>query len=111
MNKEQTHSHPNYVKIYFILLGLFVVSIVGPLIGIKWVTLITAFGIALVKAVMVGAYFMHLNIEKRFIRYILYTALLFMILLFAGLAPDILKSEGNNWVNVSTVNTATIDQH
>ena len=41
-------AHPpvNYIRIWQILLALLVVSVAGPFIGIKVVTLITAFGIA-----------------------------------------------------------------
>ena len=52
------HAHPNYVKIWAILLGLLAVSVAGPFLGIWWVTLITAFGVALVKAYLVSANFM-----------------------------------------------------
>ncbi len=100
MNEE--HAHPNYIKIWAILTFLLFVSIVGPMIGIPALTLITAFGIALVKAVMVGAYFMHLNIEKRFVWYMLFTALLFLGLFFFGVSPDVMKSDGTNWVNQTT---------
>ena len=43
------HEHPNYIKIWGILLALLCVSIAGPMLGIKVVTLITAFGIAIVR--------------------------------------------------------------
>ena len=59
------HAHPNYVKIWVLLLVLLVVSIIGPELGIPWLTLLTAFGIALVKTYYVAAYFMHLNFEKK----------------------------------------------
>ena len=59
------HAHPNYVKIWALLLVLLVVSIIGPELGIPWLTLVTAFGIALVKTYYVAAYFMHLNFEKK----------------------------------------------
>ena len=71
MSDHQEHPHVNYIKIYFILLMLFVVSVVGPEIGTalnsKIITLITAFGIAVVKAYLVCAYFMHLKFELRMI--------------------------------------------
>ena len=57
-------SDQHYVKIWGILLVLLVISICGPMLEIKVVTLITAFGIAIVKAWVVASYFMHLNIEK-----------------------------------------------
>ena len=47
-----------------ILLGLLIVSVVGPMAGIRALTLVTAFGIALVKAYMVAKNFMHLDVEK-----------------------------------------------
>jgi len=93
------HTHPNYVKIYLTLVVLFVISVLGPTLGIKAVTLITAFGIAIVKATMVAAYFMHLNIEKRYIWYLMFTMLAVMLVFFAGVAPDVLKQSGRNWTH------------
>ena len=98
MSEHAEHPEVNYVKIWAILLGLLVVSIAGPFLGIKVVTLITAFGIAIVKAYLVAKNFMHLNIEPRYAVYLLVTMLVFMLLLFAGSAPDIMKHEGANWI-------------
>jgi len=94
---EAAHSHPNYVKIWAILVGLLVVSVLGPLLEIQVVTLITAFGIAVVKAFLVAKNFMHLNIEKRFVVYLLCTCLAFMALFFFGTAPDVMQGAGTNW--------------
>ena len=105
MSEEAHHGVSHYVKIYFVLLGLLVVSILGPEIGIKWVTLVTAFGIAIVKALMVAAYFMHLNIEKKYIWYMLYTMLAFVFLFFIGIAADVMQTEGTNWINESSLRT------
>jgi caa(3)-type oxidase subunit IV len=91
------HAHPNYYKVWAILCGLLVVSILGPTLGIKIVTLMTAFGIAIVKAWLVAANFMHLNIERRYVSYLLGTVLVFMLLFFAGTAPDVMKPQGRNW--------------
>jgi len=92
------HAHPDYVKIWGILLALLLVSVAGPFLGIKAVTLITAFGIAVVKAYMVAKNFMHVNVEPRFIVYLMCTMLIFMLLFFAGVSPDVMKAEGSNWV-------------
>ena len=91
------HTHPNYVKIWAILVVLLCVSVAGPMFGHKIVTLITAFGIAGVKAYLVAKNFMHINIEKRFIPYLVITMLVFMLLFFAGAAPDVMKKEGTQW--------------
>jgi caa(3)-type oxidase subunit IV len=98
MSEEHSeHSHTNYVKIWAILLVLLIISVLGPMIGIKAVTLVTAFGIAIVKALMVAAYFMHLNIEKRIAWYILFAAVAFLAVCFYGIAPDVMNKEGANW--------------
>src|SRR5688572_9077193 len=89
--------HVNYVRIWQILLALLVVSVLGPLLEIKVVTLITAFGIAVVKAYLVAKNFMHLNVQPRYVVYILGTALVFMLLFFAGTAGDVMKHAGDNW--------------
>jgi len=95
---ETAHEHPNYLKIWGILLVLLVISITGPFLGIKVVTLITAFGVAIVKAYMVAKNFMHLDIERQYVIYLLVTMLVFVLLFFAGTSPDVMKWEGDNWV-------------
>lgn len=94
---DHSHSTAHYFRIYFILLGLLVVSIVGPMMGGLTVLLVTAFGVAVVKATMVAAYFMHLNIEKKYIWYLLIMAVIFLLVLFYGVAPDVMHKSGVNW--------------
>ena len=89
--------HRNYVKIWGILVALLVVSVIGPMTGIRVVMLATAFGVALVKAYLVAKNFMHLDVEKPIIKWLLAVALIFMVLLYAGVAPDVQKSTGQNW--------------
>jgi caa(3)-type oxidase subunit IV len=93
--------HVNYKKIYFTLLGLLVVSVMGPFAGILIVTLITAFGIAVVKANLVIQNFMHLKAEKRLMKWMLASSLLLMALMFAGVAADVMNHEGRNWENLA----------
>jgi caa(3)-type oxidase subunit IV len=94
------HGHTNYVKIWAILVVLLIVSIIGPELGIRAVTLITAFGIAIIKAYMVAKHFMHLGIEQRFVVYILLAMLAFMLVMFSGIAPDVLEHDGQNWIKL-----------
>ncbi len=89
--------HRNYVKIWAILLGLLIISVLGPMLGIRLVTIITAFGIALVKAYLVAKNFMHLDVEKPFVHWMLVAVLALMVLLWAGVAPDVQKHEGQFW--------------
>ena len=101
------HKHPSYLKIYFILLVLFVVSVAGPevaeIFGMEGVSrtilvLVTAFGIALWKAYLVCAYFMHLKFEKIYAPYILLACLSLLFVFFFGTATDAMFSNGHNWV-------------
>ncbi len=95
--------HTNYVKIWAILLGLLVVSVVGPMLGHPVLTMITAFGIAFVKAFLVIKYFMHLTVEKKYIGFLLLTMLAIMLVFVAGVAPDVMKHEGQRWTNNAAI--------
>lgn len=98
---DHAHNPNKYRNIYLVLLVLLVVSIIGPEIGILWLTLVTAFGIAVVKATMVVREFMHLKDERKLMKWVLVTSLLLMLLLFAGVAPDVMRHEGRNWENLA----------
>jgi len=102
------HSPKHYFKIYGILLILLLASIVGPESGIKIVILITAFGIAVVKAYLVAVHFMHVNLEKKYISFALFIMVGFMFLFFFAVAPDVMNHSGMNWVNTSSCNDPTI---
>ena len=99
--ENEENSHPDYGKIYRWLLVLLVVSIVGPMTEHTAVILITAFGIAVVKALLVCANFMHLNVEKRYIWHLLAVCIVFLLVLFSFVAPDVLNTRGTNWENVA----------
>ena len=97
--------HVNYFAIYVALVVLFLISVAGPeigeLTGLRWITLVTAFGIAIVKARLVVNNFMHLKWEKRIMKWVLATSLILMGLMVAGVSPDVLNHEGSNWENVA----------
>lgn len=97
--------HVNYFGIYIALLVLFGISVMGPemgeLTGLRWITLATAFGVAVAKARLVIDNFMHLKWEKRLMKWVLATSLILMFLMVAGISPDVLNHEGNNWENVA----------
>ena len=108
--EDHDHGQAHYVKIWAVLLVLLIVSILGPILApylevgfLKaWmITIMTAFGIAIVKAYLVAANFMHLNIEKKYISYLLITMIMLMLLFFAGVSPDVMRHEGTNWTNVA----------
>ncbi len=96
MSEQHAH-HPNYLMIWAILVALLFVSVMGPMVGIQVVTLITAFGVACVKAYLVVRYFMHIGAAARYVSYLVVTCLVFVLLFFAGTAPDVMKPDGSNW--------------
>ena len=111
MSNKDSHDHRHpasyYIKIYWILSALFAVSVIGPLTAgyageaAGLVVLITAFGVAIVKALMVAARFMHLNIERKMIWWLMIMTLLAVFCCFAGLAPDVMNPNGANWYSTS----------
>ncbi len=99
------HHHVNYMKIYWILMIMFIVSVVGPEVtDNKALILLSAFGIAIVKALIVAGWFMHLAWEKKIIWYAVCTSLAFMFLFVFAVSPDILKDSGHNWKSNIVVN-------
>ncbi len=106
MTHAHTHAdapHPNYRKIYITLLILLAISVAGPATGVKWIVLITSFGIAIVKANLVIQNFMHLKWERRIAKIVLIAALALMGVFFFGIAPDIMRHHGENWVNDAAI--------
>ena len=93
------HGDMHYVQIWAVLVALLVVSVVGPMLGHPVLTLVTAFGIATVKAYLVAKHFMHLGTERRYIVYMLATMVAFRVLFFFGVAPDVMAHKGHNWKN------------
>lgn len=99
MITESHVHHPNYVKIWAILVALLIVSVLGSLSSIRGVVLVAAFGVALVKAYLVAKNFMHVSVEKRWVPYLLLVMIAFVVILFAGVAPDVMRHSGLHWSN------------
>ncbi len=108
---DQAHAatpHINYRKIYITLVILLAISVAGPITGVKWIVLITSFGIAIVKANLVVENFMHLKWERRIAKFVLAAALVLMAVFFFGIAPDVMRHTGQNWVNNAAI--AAVDR-
>jgi caa(3)-type oxidase subunit IV len=100
----------NYAKIYWTLMILFIISVAGPEMfpESKAVILITAFGIAVVKAIIVAGWFMHLAHEKKYIWYGFITSLALLFLFVIAVAPDVTMTKGHNWQSQIP---STMDSH
>ena len=101
MQAEAHVHHPNYIKVWAILVALLMVSVLGSFSHIRPVVLFAAFGVAVIKAALVAKNFMHVTVEKGWVPYLLIVCLLFVVILFAGVAPDVMKHSGEHWNNPS----------
>ena len=99
MTNESHVHHPNYVKIWAVLVALLVISVAGSLSSMRAVVLVAAFGVAIVKAYLVAKNFMHVTVEKRWVPYLLVVMIAFVVILFAGVAPDVMRHSGLHWSN------------
>ncbi len=83
-------THPNYVAVWFWLVGLMIASVaVSSLPFSKSVTVFVIFAIAGVKAVLVALYYMHLKSERLLICSLAIVPLVLFFILTAVLFPDI----------------------
>ena len=59
MSEHAEHTASSYVKTWVILLVLFLVSVFGPMLEIRWLTMITAFGIGSKGLSCGGSFYAH----------------------------------------------------
>ena len=96
--KAEHHSPPMYyIIIWVVLVVLFAASVSFSLFSSVVVGVVFAFFIAVVKALMVAAWFMHLNLEPRWVWVLLALALGAVFIMWLGMAPDIMEPMGANW--------------
>ena len=83
------HKHPNYMAIFWWLAILTVVELAvvfAPMSKVMIGVLLCA--LALTKAALVAAYFMHLKFETKTLTWIAFTPLVIAVLLIFVLMPD-----------------------
>lgn len=83
-----------YVKIWIWLLLAMGLSIFFANVGHALLATGLIFVIAIIKALLVAAYYMRLKWEPRYVAYILMVAIGCLVILFAGLVPDIVYVYG-----------------
>ena len=83
------HKHPNYMAIFWWLAILTVVELAVVFAPISKITIgVLLCALALTKAALVAAYFMHLKFESKTLTWIAFTPLAIAILLCFVLMPD-----------------------
>lgn len=86
--------HVNYVAIWKILVAALIVSLVLAHWKMPHLAAALIFSVAIAKALLVAAYYMHLKFEPRFVVLAVVSGLLCLIILFAGLSLDIIHVYG-----------------
>lgn len=94
---SEDHKHPNYIMIWVILLVLTVLEVavayapryLSEVDGIIIITIVLLIGMALVKAGLVAAYFMHLKFEQKNFVMIVSFPLVLACALVILLLPDV----------------------
>src|SRR5215203_4215615 len=88
------HHHVNYVKIFFalVILTIVTVAIAFKRFDSEAVNVMLALLVASVKASLVAMYFMHLKFEGKLIYFISIVPLILCVILVCALIPDIMHS-------------------
>jgi cytochrome c oxidase subunit 4 len=85
-----THTHPNYMGIFWVLLVLTVVEVALTFFGLPKLLLGSLLVILAVwKAALVAMYFMHLKFERRTLAMIAVVPFILCLFLILMLLPDI----------------------
>jgi cytochrome c oxidase subunit 4 len=84
------HHHPNYVTIWYWLVGLALVSVFSSALPLPHeLVLVLIFSAALVKAVLVALYYMHLRFEQLLIYFLVLVPLVSFFILLLVLLADL----------------------
>lgn len=85
-----THSHPNYMRIFWILFVLTIVEVAIAYMGLPKVLLISLLVVLAVwKAALVALHFMHLKFERKTLAWIALSPFVLCVFLILMLLPDI----------------------
>lgn len=88
---HQTGGYRIYVVVWFWLLVFTLIEVGVVLLGVaQWILVTSLLVLALMKAALIIAYFMHLRYERLSLIYTVVTPLLLGFVLFAALGPDAL---------------------
>jgi cytochrome c oxidase subunit 4 len=83
------HKHPNYMAIFWWLAALTVLELIVVFLPFgKMTNGVMLCGLAVGKAAIVAAFFMHLKFETKTLTWIAFTPLAIAILLLGVLSPD-----------------------
>jgi caa(3)-type oxidase subunit IV len=85
----ETKHHPNYLAVWAWVMGLAIVSVLASQLHLpSWAGALIIYGAAVIKAMLVALYFMHLRWERVLIVTLVTIPLLLFIVLTVSLLPD-----------------------
>jgi caa(3)-type oxidase subunit IV len=84
---QDARQHPNYVALWGILVAALVISVLLGEMHIPVLTVVLIFSVAVAKAYLVAAYYMHLRYEPLFVMMIMVAGLACLYVMFFGLVP------------------------
>lgn len=91
-------AHQEKQKFFVVIWGILLVALAGSIFlahtGYPRLAVFLIFGLAVIKACLVMAFYMGLHREPRYITIILAGSLFFIFILFLGLTPDIIYVYG-----------------
>jgi cytochrome c oxidase subunit IV len=84
MDDHDAHPHPNYMAVFYTLFALTMAEVGITYIDMpEWMMIIVLVGMALIKAGLVGAYFMHLKYDNKVLTLIATTPLILVAIALA----------------------------
>lgn len=87
MSEAHAHPHPNYMAVFYSLFAITVAEVAITYAGLsEWLLIIILVAMALVKAALVAAYFMHLKYDSKVLTVIATTPLLLVAIALAVLS-------------------------
>jgi len=89
---KDASQHPSYLLIWAVLVSGLIVSLFIGYMQLPVLTTVLIFTVAIFKAYLVIAYYMHLKYEPFFVVVIMAAGLAALYFLFFGLVPDIVYS-------------------
>ncbi len=88
-NRDNDHAEPNYWGVWAALAVLTVIELLVAKAPVpKFIMVFSLCALALAKAALVAAYFMHLKFEKYALILVVLSPLLLSAILYIGLVPD-----------------------
>ncbi len=86
---EDNHTGVGYHTIFYVLLAALALSLLLGHVSTGFWSQATIYVIALMKAYLVATYFMHVNVEPRFIKVLIVGLVLVLAALLIGVFPDV----------------------